>query len=472
MIIHSPLLSDRLAAAPVSEGRMALRVTTTSLRMEAESRWREGTPGGYLKGRLHLLHLSRPLGLALSCVTQEGVAHPCHLLLPLFTRGRRAKQDHQHTTCCGQGCERKVDWRDMIGGKEAVRRLEVVGQRVLRGEEEVAEVVEEEGEAVVRLGDGEGELRVAIIQPIVKSAGSRKALLLEQINEVRVKVDFEDPISGEALCPPATSQAIKKETIKRKRKSDEHIVIPDGTISMQLPKPLLSAIPTWNTRIGDEAAQEDVGVLDQLEDLFLPSLQTGSLPDSDSRCPVAVSSEATMNTHIQGSKHSGYLLPYTDLLKYLQVDEDMEEGVEEIPTELHIFSLLEALAGNNLIDFNMERVLNKIRLTYKSEMVFETFSIDTNLPFYPRSMPAAPRHLVLHMFGAPLSPEGFQVARERVSRREILGHLPATATDREVRAELEGCRFSRTLNFNLERGLSYNYVLVIGAKGPLIWRMW
>ena len=42
----------------------------------------------------------------------------------------------------------------------------------------------------------------------------------------------------------------------------------------------------------------------------------------------------------------------------------------------------------------------------------------------------------------------------------------------EVKAELEGCRFSRTLNFNLEQGLSYNYVLVIGAKGPLIWRMW
>ena len=208
--------------------------------------------------------------------------------------------------------------------------------------------------------------------------------------------------------------------------------------------------------------------MDQLEDLFLPPLQTGSLSDSASRYPVAVSSEAT----VTGSKHSGYLLPYTELLKYLQVDEDMEGGVEEIPTELHIFSLLEALAGNNLIDFNMERVLNKIRLTYKSEMLFETYSIDANLPFYRRSLPGAPRHLVLHLFGAPLSPEGLQLCRERVRRREILGQLPASATEREVKAELEGCKFSRTLNYNLERGLSYNYVLIIGANGPLIWRMW
>ena len=193
------------------EARMAVTVTTTSLRMEPVSRWMVGTPGGYLQGRLHLPpHLPRHLGLALSCVTQEGSAHPCHLLLALFTGGRRAKQAHCHTTGCGRDCERKVDWIDMLGGKQEVRRLEVVGQRVLSGEEEVAKVKEEEGEAVVMLGDGEGELRVAIIQPLVKSSGSRKRLLLEQINQVRIKVDFEDPTSRDSLCPSATSQAIKK----------------------------------------------------------------------------------------------------------------------------------------------------------------------------------------------------------------------------------------------------------------------
>ena len=37
--------------------------------------------------------------------------------------------------------------------------------------------------------------------------------------------------------------------------------------------------------------------------------------------------------------------------------------VATFPRELHIFSLAEVLANQNIIDFNMERILNKIRVT-------------------------------------------------------------------------------------------------------------
>ena len=46
--------------------------------------------------------------------------------------------------------------------------------------------------------------------------------------------------------------------------------------------------------------------------------------------------------------------------------------VATFPRELHIFSLAEVLANQNIIDFNMERILNKIRVTGILKLYFGT----------------------------------------------------------------------------------------------------
>ena len=142
-----------------------------------------------------------------------------------------------------------------------------------------------------------------------------------------------------------------------------------------------------------------------------------------------------------------------------------------------VYCLLDVYEDQNIIDRNMNMILNRIRLI-KSGNVFETFDNGWTLkPFDKRHSQdrQSPQQLVLHRFGTPPSQESFQKLMGQVRRKEIFDYIPHlhAATEGEVMVQLEKCNLSRILSTNfLERGLSYNYVLINGGKGPIVWRMW
>ena len=146
-----------------------------------------------------------------------------------------------------------------------------------------------------------------------------------------------------------------------------------------------------------------------------------------------------------------------------------------------VYSLLDVYEDHNIMDRNMNMILNKIRLIsikrHKDGDIFETFGNGWTLePFDRRqSEDQNPRQLVLHRFGTPPSPEGFQTLIKQARKKEIFEYIDGlhAATEEEVMTQLKRCNLSRILSTNfLERKLSYNYVLINGGKGPIVWRMW
>ena len=142
-----------------------------------------------------------------------------------------------------------------------------------------------------------------------------------------------------------------------------------------------------------------------------------------------------------------------------------------------VYCLLDVYEDQNIMDRNMNMILNSIRLI-KSGNVFETFGTGwTTKPFDKRLSQEgqSPQRLILHRFGTPPSQESFQKLMGQVRRKEIFDYIPDlhAATEREVMVQLKRCNLSRILSTNfLERGLSYNYLLINGGKGPIVWRMW
>ena len=159
----------------------------------------------------------------------------------------------------------------------------------------------------------------------------------------------------------------------------------------------------------------------------------------------------------------------------LQTDIDQQVTFPQSPSP--VYCLLDVYEDQNIMDRNMNMILNSIRLI-KSGNVFETFGTGwTTKPFDKRLSQEgqSPQRLILHRFGTPPSQESFQKLMGQVRRKEIFDYIPYlhAATEREVMSQLERCNLSRILSTNfLERGLSYNYLLINGGKGPIVWRMW
>ena len=154
-----------------------------------------------------------------------------------------------------------------------------------------------------------------------------------------------------------------------------------------------------------------------------------------------------------------------------QVPTDRIVALPQSPSP--VYCLLDLYEDQNIIDRNMNMILNRIRLI-KSGDIFETFG--NGWSFERRhSQEQNPQQLVLHRFGTPPSQESFQELLKQVRRKELFDYIPGlhAATEREVMVQLQRCNLSRILSTNfLERGLSYNYVLINGGKGPIVWRMW
>ena len=62
----------------------------------------------------------------------------------------------------------------------------------------------------------------------------------------------------------------------------------------------------------------------------------------------------------------------------------------------------------------------------------------------------------------------------RVRRRTLMTYIPIEATDREVEAEVINCRVSESLHSLMwDSNLYVNYLLLVGgAHGPVVWRIW
>jgi hypothetical protein len=139
--------------------------------------------------------------------------------------------------------------------------------------------------------------------------------------------------------------------------------------------------------------------------------------------------------------------------------------------ELHTFFLTEVLARLNIFDFNMERVLNQVRVKLtEKEHVIENFGW-SHTPFSKRSSADRPARLILHMCGGPVS-YYINHCKQMVRERKMMTYLPFDVSDEELRWELERCKLSSILHNLLLRGLSMNYVLIIGTHSRVLWRMW
>ena len=155
---------------------------------------------------------------------------------------------------------------------------------------------------------------------------------------------------------------------------------------------------------------------------------------------------------------------------------DLEESdwVVVPPRELPVYFLSEVLADQNITDFNMENILHTIQLTATlQDDVYETFgdSWRSGTPI-AELVPKTPERLILHKFGGnKLHDAGFEIIQTRWRNGKILKYLPPNISLPELRRVVEKSTLSRTLHYNREMLRCMNYVVIVGRKGPIVWRM-
>ena len=309
-------------------------------------------------------------------------------------------------------------------------------------------VEDESGREVARvhqnklvLGIEEHQLRLVIIQPKIKDIKNReqKDSAKEAVKKARIQIEFLDPHNDLIICPQVISDEIwNQKGVKRKYNSES------------------------DAFIADQADQLGSGAPSNPAELQSPTTHTSS-----QGVPVEAATPVLRKSVIK--------------LTQSEVDEDAISSLNQaiLPTvgipqsPSPVYCLLDVYEDQNIIDRNMNWILNRIRLI-KSGDIFETFG--NGWSFDRRHFPEQnPQQLVLHRFGTPPSQESFKKLMEQVRRKELFGDIPHlhAATEREVMLQLQRCNLSRILSTNfLERVLSYNYVLIVGGKGPIVWRMW
>jgi hypothetical protein len=259
-----------------------------------------------------------------------------------------------------------------------------------------------------------------------------------------------------------------------------------------LPSPAFAPMSTEE----EKDASQNQGPPPELHDFFLAEVLARPIPfpgDSDSTVTsdmFAEFSSTSLNCLLPPSppEATSIELPLSSWMRTdLAVSQQLQppthsprEGTEAasqrsqatgLPRELHIFSLAEVLARGNIIDFNMERILNQMRvkLTDK-EHVIESFGGDPSY-FSQRASADRPARLMLHMFGGAVS-YCFNRCKQMVRERKMMTYLPFDVSDEELRSELERCKLSMILHGGMLQGLSSNYFLIIGAHSRILWRAW
>ena len=331
--------------------------------------------------------------------------------------------------------------------------LSVEGNSV-RDERGVEVAVAQENKII--LGSGKGTLRLIILQPITKSINDKemKDKALEDIKKVRMVVTFSD---FNSVSKVITEEICNRRGVKRKHNLQQEPEKDEGATTLTENKETPS-----RPSVIKFASVRSGGELDKFWICIFTFLITSFLDTS-----------AGTSSRICGQFEAGHQVALSNTHMV---------GIPQSPSR--VYCLLDVFEDQNIIDRNMNMVLNRIRLT-EPELsissglgrVFETFgnSWTVKPPEVRQYQGQSPQHLVLHRFGTPPSQAGFKHLLEQVRSREIFKYIPGmhAATEEEVKNQLNMCSLSRILSNNfLERGLSYNYVLLNGGKGPVICRMW
>ena len=369
---------------------MAVVLTQLTVPFEVASRWEQGTPGGYLEGHLLLPPCRQPgdaLHLGLRCVDSAGAPHPCMVQVVYFKGRQREK------------CRSTGLYLDLAGGVREETKLEVVRRElVVPGLGKiVARLVGEEGGWRVNLGRQEGSLSLAIIQPLTKGRKGDKVEVQRAIKETRLRVQF---VMHNAEVVTATSELIIKDCKQkcRKRKvvnesawsSDwsEFAVLP---LMMPPSQSTTSSITALSdpTEIPIPPSSPWVFPVLSSWDVVAPAVQLFEAHKLSEPSDVL---KPTMDADPLDAFTDIPILDF-DLLRELEEEED---HWEPLPRQLNVYSLLEVLAGAGIFDFNMEKILNKIRVTGEDRL-FDTFGW-TFTSFADRPLDVVPERLVLHRY--------------------------------------------------------------------------
>ena len=232
-------------------------------------------------------------------------------------------------------------------------------------------------------GNKKDQLRLAIIKPKTKDlVQPEKDEVIRSIKELRIQALFEfvdSKTTGQKSTLTSTSGIItQKDTHKRSttmtdtepeatKRTCTGLSVPasfgqgggSGVISSES---LVNSGALGMTGENNAIWSLSPQLLDRADSMPLPGIENlldvASLENlfegSLSQAPVQETIPAIAeDPSVQASQSSQRGMIWTQ-------DDSI---VATFPRELHIFSLAEVLANQNIIDFNMERILNKIRVT-------------------------------------------------------------------------------------------------------------
>lgn len=477
---------------------MTVALTRTTVTWELSSRWTQGTPGGYLEGRLTLPEDMVTGQLVISLVqAEQNAPHPCNVHLPFFTNRRRdvvegAQErryvDMEESEVCGRGGRKVVE---VEGGEIAVSAMARRQRKV------VGRVVEVDGARVVHLGTGQGELRVALIQ--ARTKGKRreeKVEMMQAIQKARLRVVF---VTDGRVDVTAMSQIIRN---KFQPTGKKRMCLPPPLEETQTKKPPASSSFKAVPAPPPPPFEKDPAPFGPWEFSELPTIS--HIPSRLLAMAYTDANPATKRKIVFDTK--------IDFEHLKQLDED---PWVDIPWELPIYSLLEVMVEQNILDWNLKRILSNLRLTGGGK-IFETFFGSPLPQIRERPDNETIERFVLHRYGVPIQMEtcqkaldklrkgelstdrteqeclfemveskllvdngifksfvgSFEEVVERVRKGESMAPLSTDLTEREAFAELVGSQLSRSIFHGLDEGLYVNYVLIVGARGPIVWRMW
>ena len=128
---------------------MEITVTSSVLPFETQSRWEQGSPGGYVLGQMTLPPLNHCL-VSLDCLQGTlNLPSPCRLYLPIFDgKGNRVKEKFKETSI-GENSSKVIL---EVDGAE-VWRTKVIGEgKEPQKDRIVARVNNKEGQPIIYLG--------------------------------------------------------------------------------------------------------------------------------------------------------------------------------------------------------------------------------------------------------------------------------------------------------------------------------
>ena len=433
------------------------------------SRVSQGTPGNYLTGTIRVPPCT---SLRLSCVmNDQDKPYPCYLHPILYQEdGKRLRTKSKEDELK----ELKEKERAAIDAfineeenKDLGLTLRLENRKVYR---EDLLIGEERSGSLAFCGK---KLSLAIVKPSTKSlAKDEKTKVIEILGEMRIKVSVDGSDLFSAIVKEKiVKNAIVKDEEKEKRKKDEDEERKRRKVSAERED------ESGELSFGGHPVTYLGSCVNTLEPVY-PATWTrhqkdSLLQSSHYQTPLKLIDQNCLDSVFGGmeEKEEGNSATQTLTLKDLM--DIAESDWVMLPRELPVYFLSEIVAEQGIIDFNMEHILHFIRLTATpKEAVYETFG-DSWSSGTPVAVPRAPpERLILHKFGGnKLHDAGFQTIKSRRAKGEILKYLPPDMSDEELRRLVSKATLSRTLFYSKEALTCMNYVVIVGKKGPIVWRM-